>query len=280
MPRRLLLDVGGTFIKGAVVGTAPHDSIFLTEFQVPSCSAGTAAEIAAALRTAFARGGRTDALAVSIPGPFDFEHGIFRMEHKFAAVKGLSFRELLGLPADFPMVFMHDVNAQLQGELTAGAGQGCPNVALVTLGTGLGFSVAVDGIIRKALSGSPADSLWNLPCRDGILEDYVSSRGIRRLYGDELPVREIADRAREGDNAAQEAFATAGALLAEAVQPVLRDCRVGRLLIGGQIARSFDLLGPSLQDLPAVVTSLEKVLPVSDIAHAAFRGLASLHQPV
>ena len=279
MPRRLLLDTGGTFIKGAVVGTAPYDAILLSEFQLPSSSGGTAQEIAASLQAAWARGGRVDEVAVSIPGPFDYRNGIFRMQHKFAAVNGRSYRELMGVPEDVPVAFMHDVHAQLLGEMRSGAAQACDNVALVTLGTGLGFIVATGGQIRLAPSGSPADSIWNLPCRDGILEDYVSSRGIRRLYGREIAVREIADLAHAGEPAARAAFDQAGRLLAEALRPVLETFGVQRLLLGGQIARSFDLLAPALAELRQDCPALDAVLPVSDVSRAAFRGLAAQQLP-
>ena len=81
--RTTLLDIGGTFIKcsdGRVI---------------PIPSAGAREAIAAALRKAVVG---ADRLGIAIPGPFDYRLGIFRADHKFAAVKGLSFRELAGLP--------------------------------------------------------------------------------------------------------------------------------------------------------------------------------------
>ena len=116
----LLLDVGGTFIKCSD-GRC-----------IPMPSAGTRDQIAAALRSAVRSltspsGTKTAALpaptlAVAIPGPFDYERGIFLMRHKFAAVYGESFRALAGLPESVDLRFMHDVVAALEGSLSDPAG--------------------------------------------------------------------------------------------------------------------------------------------------------------
>ncbi|MBR1869086.1 MAG: ROK family protein [Bacteroidales bacterium] len=167
----LLLDVGGTFIKcsdGRSVSVA---------------SDGSREEIAAALHEAVGPG-RPEAVAVAIPGPFDYHEGVFRMRHKFAAVYGERFRDLAGLPEDIPMRFIHDVNCLLLGAIHSGATGQARRVALVTLGTGLGFALSFDGEILSTPAGSPAQSIWNAPYRGGIAEDFVSKRGIMRLWSD------------------------------------------------------------------------------------------------
>ena len=151
----LLLDVGGTFIKC-------EDGR-----QVPIHSDGTVQEISAALRAA-AGPAPADGVGVAIPGPFDYREGIFRMTHKFAAVNGMPFRELAGIPDEVPLRMMHDVNAALLGAHVLSGQQG--NAALVTMGTGLGFAYSIDGRPQCNDAGSPARSLYNLPYVDGILE--------------------------------------------------------------------------------------------------------------
>ncbi|MBR6457791.1 MAG: ROK family protein, partial [Bacteroidales bacterium] len=145
--RTTLLDIGGTFIKCA------------DGRQIPIPSAGPREGIAAALREAFKDSG--ERIGVAIPGPFDYRNGIFRAEHKFAAVKGESFRELAGLPETADVRFIHDVCAVLEGAIRGV--QSASNTALVTLGTGLGFAIARRGKVRYGPSLSPADVIWNLP---------------------------------------------------------------------------------------------------------------------
>lgn len=261
-PRRLL-DVGGTFVKcddGRMV---------------PIPSDGTRAAIAAALREAVGPQEGLRELGVAIPGPFDYRQGIFRMQHKFAAVFGASFREMAGLPEEVDVRFLHDVNAPLLGSLDRYPG----NTVLVTLGTGLGFGCAIDGVVQTNENGSPAHSLYNRPYGDGILEDAVSSRGIRSAYAREtgdgdVSVLTIAQRAYAGEEAALRVFSEFGSILGEALAPVLEDFRTEHLLLGGQISKSLSLFEQPLR------AALEGSDTLHTIAHApegaVFAGLNAL----
>ena len=250
---RLLLDVGGTFIKCSDGRCIP----------VPS--AGTRDAIAAALRQAI---GSQSKIAVAIPGPFDYEKGIFLMRHKFAAVYGESFRVLADLPEDADVIFCHDVIAALLG---------CEgdNEALVTIGTGLGFAHKEKGRVQVGPTGSPARAIYNLPWGDGILEDAVSARGLRNAYArltgrTDLSAAQIAGLADTGDEPAQEVYSTLGETLGTALAPLLEELRVGTLLLAGQISRSLHLFERPLRN----------ALDGIDIRHApagaVFAGLCRL----
>lgn len=253
--KTILLDVGGTFIKCS------------DEREIPVDSAGSRESVVASMREAV---GNASEVAVAIPGPFDYERGIFLMKHKFAAVYGESFAELVGLPSG-SCRFIHDVNAMLLGEMSCGAGKGFDRVAMVTLGTGLGFSMSIDGQILNNEQGSPKVGIWNLPYRDGILEDYASKRGFLRGY-DGISVKDLADMARSGDAAAAARFREVGGIIAGAVAPILEEYGIECLLFGGQISRSYDLFGPAVESLLA----LKHIGPVSDIGGATFNGLRAL----
>ena len=231
-----LLDIGGTFIKSS------------DGRQIPIPSAGPREAIAAALREALKDSG--ERIGIAIPGPFDYRQGIFRAEHKFAAVKGESFRELAGLPETTDVRFIHDVCAVLEGAIRGV--QSDSNTALVTLGTGLGFAIARRGKVRYGPTLSPADVIWNLPWEGGILEDKVSGRGLRAIYsqlgGDgSLTARDIAEQAFHGDRMAFEAYERMGANLAAAIKDLLAENQVDTLLFGGQISQSLDLMEDGLR---------------------------------
>ena len=261
-PRRLL-DVGGTFVKcddGRMV---------------PIPSDGTREAIAVALREAVGPPDGLRELGIAIPGPFDYREGIFRMKHKFAAVYGESFRALAGIPEGVDVRFLHDVNAPLLGSL----GQYPGNTVLVTLGTGLGFGCAVDSVVQMNEKGGPAYSLYNRPYGEGILEDAVSARGIRsayaRLTGDsEASVLTISLRAYAGEEAALQVFSDLGAILGEALLPLLEAFRTEHLLFGGQISKSLSLFERPLRG------ALEGLETLRTVAHApdgaVFAGLNRL----
>ncbi len=237
-PRKISLDVGGTFVKCSDGRKVPIDSD------------GSREAIAAALREAVGSLEGLASVGVCIPGPFDYREGIFLMKHKFAAVYGERFADLVQGPTAI-FHFIHDVNAPLQGLLRMHPEIQQGRVALVTLGTGLGFSYAIDGNIQMNEHLSPAVSLYNRPYKDGVLEDYVSRRAILKAYGRPVDgdVREISDRARAGESAAVEAFLKAGRAFAEGAGPLLRELGISTVWFGGQIAKSFDLMRSAAEPL-------------------------------
>lgn len=257
-----LLDVGGTFIK---TPDSPPVSI---------PSDGSMQAIGSAIRKAIGPTGGLKGVGVAIPGPFDYENGIFRMEHKFAAVKDLSFRDLARLPENIPLRFHHDVNALLRGslrmlELQKGV------TALVTLGTGLGFSYAIDGDVQYNATGSPARNLWNLPYKRGILEDAVSARGLREAYarktGDTTQsAYTIARKAYLGEFDAMEAYHEMGDTLGHALVEIRKEIPFDTLVFGGQISKSLDLIIHPLHYL------LEGTAILAAPEGAVFEGLSKL----
>ena len=237
--RIVLLDVGGTFIKCNDGRSVPVDSD------------GSRESIAASFREAV--GENAVGVGIAMPGPFDYEKGIFLMKHKFAAVYGESFRDVAGIPAGVPVGYIHDVNAALRGALEADPSLKEGTVAMITLGTGLGLAVAENGRIATNEQGSPKYNLWNLPYGDSILEEYISRRGIRKRYKDgSVDVKELSAKARRGNIDAAAAFRNAGADLSYGAQPLLEKLGVSKVLFGGQIARSLDLFQLDFGDIAIV----------------------------
>ncbi len=286
----VLLDVGGTFVKGGLADSAGHlyDGVC---WQVPMDSEGTAEDILLSLEHSLRRGiseskalgMKAAGLAATFPGPFDYFKGIPLMEHKFRSVYGLNLKDwirgLQGIPPDFKVSFVHDVIAQLLGEMSRGAAVGFANVCIITLGTGLGFACSIDGEIRLSPTASPAESIYSLPYGDGILEDYVSKRGFIRIYRelcskDEpgLTVKEIGRRAGEGEKAALDTFTSAASILSANVRPILEKNRTECLLLGGQISRSYRFMEGALKRGLSSVPGLKVISPVSDIDKAALYG--------
>ena len=262
--KTILLDVGGTFIKCSDGREIPMDS------------AGSREAIAASLREAV---GDALEVAVAIPGPFDYGRGVFLMKHKFAAVYGESFADLVGSQPPESFRFVHDVNGMLLGALQNPEFSKYGRVALITLGTGLGFAISVNGQLQCNEAGSPAVPLYNRPYLDGIAEDYVSKRGIMRSWceiaGKPWPegqtVKDVA-LSPEG----KEVFARTGAYLAEAAAPLLQELGIECLLLGGQIAKSFGLMEETLRSGLAGVPSLESVSVLPNLDAATFDGLRAL----
>ena len=242
MDRLLVLDVGGTFIK---YGLADMSGRLLpgSVAQVPSHSEDSAEAFLDALRGILretSAGGAPARAAVSICGPFDFDSGVSLMTHKFRALYGVSLRPPFE-EAGVPVSFLHDATAFILGEYFDGTLKDADNACCVMLGTGLGFGWIKGGRVCVDDTRTPAFSLWRAPYLDGIAEDYVSTRALQRMYGQALPVKQIADAARAGDDKAKQAFLTAGWHLSRIIRAVSAVLGCEKLALGGQIARSADL---------------------------------------
>lgn len=266
----LLLDVGGTFIKCS------------DGREIPINSDGNREEMSKSFAEAVGKNNLQDrGIAVAIPGPFDYGKGIFLMKHKFAAIYGESFREVAGVPSHIELRFTHDVNCMLSGEMLCGNGRGFSRVALVTLGTGLGFAMSIDGHILKNDAGSPIVSIFSLPYRDGILEDYASKRGFIREFESlggtgASTVKDIATLAAKGEKKALATFREVGTTIGKAISPIIEKYRIECLLFGGQISRSFCLMENSLRESLYNIVSLKRISPISDFENATFNGLRSM----
>lgn len=253
----LALDIGGTAIKSGLVDSSGACRELPL---VPVNSDGTKEEILAAFAAALRPGIPFDRVGVAICGPFDYARGVSLMTHKFAALHGVEL--LKELRVDQPLSFRHDANAFLAGELWKGAALGRRRALGVTLGTGVGVACHVDGVFQVDELGSPAAevSVWNRPCRGGILEDHVSTRALVANYRKAFPRYEaskgakgVAEAALSGEPVALRLFAEFGTDLGKALAPVRERFRPELVVFGGRIAQSFELFKDPIQtELPGV----------------------------
>lgn len=255
----LALDAGGTTIKAALVldGALLPD----TFAEIPVTDHSDRQAMAACFRDAAAHGAerakalgsRLGGAGVSIPGPFDYAGGRSLMAHKYQGIYGLPLRPYIweGLGETLPVAFVHDSTAFLKGETWSGAYDAHARVCGVILGTGLGCASLLDGSIFENEVGGPGISLFKRPFKDGTAEDYVSKRGIMARYGEDgVSVKEIARRAKAGEEKALRALRETGEDLAAIVHPVLAEYGFECLVLGGQIAKSGEpLRGPVEESL-------------------------------
>lgn len=289
----VVMDVGGTFIKSGIMSA---DGILLDGSQqtVPIDSNGTRDEICSSLKDAVRHGislikyyGYNPAgVGICMPGPFDYNTGISGMVHKFAAIKNLPLKAIISealAGLDIPVVFGHDVNTQLYGEICGGNGRGFSNVCLVALGTGLGFAMSSERKVLMTPTGSPLVSIWYTPYKEGMLEDYASKRGFYNTWKEvtgEMPdesmtVADMGRMASEGDPTALEVFQRVGLLIGSSIREILIEHKIECLLFGGQISRSFRFMEAAVRKELSELGDL-KITTVSDFSNAAFRGLTEI----
>lgn len=248
-----VLDVGGTHVTAAVVET---DGWRLTGAPVRADLDAQAPDTAIVERLvgagrAATAGHDVERWAVAMPDPFDYDAGVGRFHGvaKFEALDGVDVGAALaaGLGVD-TVAFCNDADAFTVGEWLTGAARGARRVVGLTLGTGVGSGWTDGGTIVDP--GVPPGGRAHLLVADGApLEESMSRRAIRRAYasatGDhDADVRDIAERARSGDAPARAVLAHALRSLGRALAPPLHAFGAEVVVVGGSMARSWDLFDP------------------------------------
>ncbi|KRC58627.1 hypothetical protein ASE14_18940 [Agromyces sp. Root81] len=223
--------------------------------------------------------------AVAVPGPFDFAAGIARYSDvgKFDSLYGVDVRARLTDALDgeaISFTFVNDADAFALGEYAAGAARGLSRFCCVTLGTGVGSGWVVAG--ERTDGAAPGGELHLLEFEGQRIEARMSRRAIRAAFARRTrptaavpDVKEIADLARSGDPIAREVLEDAFAYLGRALAGPLARFEAEALIIGGTIARSWDLLEPQLSDglgrpgLPVIRAELSHEAPMIGAAYAA-----------
>jgi glucokinase len=196
-PRRILVyDVGGSHVAAAVCYEYSYalDGISRAPLPEPNPNPFSAASFGRLIHTL----GETALASADIelssiagagfafPGPFDYKAGVSQMTHKLHSLFGLDLKTSLSARFGWSpeqVSFGNDADSFLLGELAAGAARGYNRAVGLTLGTGIGSAFAVNGkVVVDGPGVPPGGEIWNLPYRDGIIEDYVSTRFLRQQF--------------------------------------------------------------------------------------------------
>lgn len=282
-------DVGGTHISTAAVEIETGRVLPGTFFRVTYDHRQPASEVldawAGTLRGCMSAV-PTGCLGIgmAIPGPFDYRNGISKMQHKFPQLFDYSVRtallERLG-STDLPIRFLNDATAFAVGEAWVGAGKAVQRVVVITLGTGFGSAFLENGVPVVHANSVPKEGcLWHLPFKEGIADDYFSTRWFistfeakrgLRLEG----VQALAELA-PADKEVQGIFDTFGTNLATCLEQPLRHFSADRLIIGGNIARTWPLFKSAFEKTLSQLNYSISVVPSQLWEQAALIGGARL----
>lgn len=186
-------------------------------------------------------------IGIAMPGPFDYANGISYIKglHKYENLYGLNVKNKMAeqLQVDPAQIsFKNDAQAYMAGELFCGCAIGYSNVVGITLGTGLGSATYHNNEQQEG-------DLYRMPFREGVAEDYISSRWFifeyeKRTGNTVKGVKELVDRMHAEPHITQ-LFETFGATLAEVLLHRYKDQDPEIIFIGGNIARAWDYFIPS-----------------------------------
>ncbi len=249
------VDIGGTHITAALIDLQSRIIVPSSIRRASVNAAGKADEIIKAWSDCLAtsmQNSEVKNVCLAMPGPFDYEAGIslMRGQDKFEGLYGLNIKETLAQSLNLPKhaIFMdNDAACFLQGEVYNGIASKYDKQTVIgiTLGTGLGSAVYKAGKSRNA-------DMWCVPFKDGIAEDYLSTRWFvkqwNQLTGKTIQgVKELSSLP-ETNAAAKELFSEFAHNLSAFTSDFIRKESAETVVIGGNIAKAFDWFATDLMN--------------------------------
>ena len=197
--------------------------------------------------------------------------------------KTIRFAELLSSRVDnIPVALTNDANAAAVGEMTYGAARGMKNFIMITLGTGVGSGIVINGEVVYGHDGFAGELGHTAAVRNngrfcncgktGCLETYASATGVARTARewleltdepsllrnlDSIASKDVYDAAKEGDKLALKIFEFTGHILGRSFADFIAFSAPEAIVLFGGLARAKEyLLGPIEEAMNANVLPL------------------------
>ena len=265
----LAIDIGGTAVKmglveGGVITARTEASVSFDQYQTPILT--TVLKVAKDFMTA--HHATVEGIGVAATGQVDDTAGVvIGTNGKIPGYEGTNFRAALEEAFSVPVRVLNDANAAALGEWAYGAGQGCQNLLMVTLGTGVGGGIVADGRLLRGCRGIAGElghfTLYQdgVPCpcgKRGCFESYAATTALVRLAEaltgeSHLNGRIIFGRAAEGDAVMLSALNRWTEDIAAGLSGLIHIFNPERVLIGGGVSSQEALLMAPLREKVAAM---------------------------
>ena len=273
------VDLGGTNLRAANIDSSgrTHERV-----KVHTPQTELPAEIVDAIARAVAqceaeaanRAARVDVISVVVPGSVRSETGAVVNAPNVPAIVDFGLAEAMETKLQRPVLIENDANAAALGEMWQGAARGCRTIVCLTLGTGVGSGIILNGELWRGADGTAGeightsvDPFGGVKCEcgnTGCLEVCASATAIVRMTRDalskhpasrlsslaaaDLTAREVADAAALGDDLALEIFRRVGIFLGIAAANIVNTLNPEMIVIGGGVSGAFDLFAQTARE--------------------------------
>ncbi len=275
------IDLGGTNIRMGII-TPEGKVLKKVQYITDVSKSGLAlferlvSNLKGLIQENFKESNRLIGIGIGVAGPIDMRKGIITEPPNLPGLKSFPLREFLGKKIPFPISIENDANAFVLGEGWVGAAKGCKDYCGITLGTGVGGGIVVDGKIlhgSKGMAGEvghmvvdPAGPLCGCGGR-GCLEVYASGTGIKRMAleaikkgkgegilkqrgGDpeKITPEKVFKAAQSGDLTAKKIFSEMGRYLGLGLVNLIHLFNPEKIVIGGKVFQAWDyFIGTALE---------------------------------
>ena len=284
MPEKIYIgiDLGGTTLTAGVI---LHSKI-LRDKTVPTLGNRPAEEICGTLCGLIkdvSSGYSIAGIGIGVPNPAGPESDRLIMVENIPALEGFALKSGIRKRFEVPVILENDANCMALGEYIDGALRGCRSGVCITLGTGLGCGIIIDGTIYRG-SGNCAGEIWNIPFGvKTVLEDTISLKKIAALTetvtGNTVEPETLLNRHRDGLPDAVEIFDRYGEAVGQVM--VLSFLDPEKIALGGGISKAFGAFKNGMSRIVEKTwgkQAADKIVPAELSYRTALLGAALLAQ--
>ncbi len=269
------VDIGGTSISaGCLV-----DNTLVKKAQANTNSGRSVPEILKTLYEVIDLVWTKDvqAIGIGVPGYVDIEKGEIRLINNIPSFQGLVLKNEVENHYNVPAYINNDANSFALGAYYFGIQSVCTNVVGLTLGTGLGGGIVINGKLHSGLFGG-AGEFGCMPYLDATFEDYCSSKFFAKKYN--TNGKDLFIQAKNGDSDALIIFEEFGSHIGNLILHILYTLSPEIVIIGGSISKSaeFFMSGVKMiiEKFPVEIIRKNFKIEVSQLEYPEIYGAAAL----
>jgi len=292
MGSRIGIDVGGTNIKIALVsdkGSIIYSNSIPTraemgyEYTVNSMKEA----ISELMKETKTNSKSIEGIGFGFPGQIDYKKGIVRLAPNVPGWVDVPISQIMEKEFKIPTRVDNDVRCAALGELNYGAGIGCENLVCITIGTGIGSGIVINGkLVRGAsnaagelghikldINGGPLCGCGDRGCLEAfasgpsivaLAEEYIKggkSTKYRELANPEITPYVVSEAAKQGDAVAKRIFTIIGEYIGVGLASVVNLLNPEKIIIGGGVSLAGDILFNPIKE-----TIIKRAMPISSAA--------------
>lgn len=224
-----------------------------------------------------ARTDQVSAIGIGVPSVVDIEKGIVYDVQNIPGWDKVPVKRILESDLDLPVYVNNDANCFVLGEKYFGKGLGYDSIVGLTLGSGFGSGLILDGHLYAG-KNCGAGEVGMLPYRDSIFEHYCSGMFFEREFG--IAGDEVFEKAIDGQSDAKIMYESFGTHLGNGMKAVMYAYDPQMIILGGTIRKAYRFFGETMhramEDF-AYTNSLEHLkIEISERNHISVLGAAAL----
>ena len=216
-------------------------------------------------------------IGIGVPGLVDPDSGVVFDVINIPAWQEVPLQQLMEKRYHLPVMINNDANCFALGEYCFGKGRDQKNMVGLTIGTGLGAGIILNGQLYSGMNGA-AGEFGMIPYLDKYLEYYASGQFFQNCYG--VDGGAVYQQALNGEEKAIRQYQEFGKHLGNAIKTILYALDIECIILGGSVRHAYPyfsgVMWEQVKTLAFSRTVKQLKIEISELENGAILGAAGL----